>query len=132
MAYVSLHGRAFGFDSDTRSLIRDGIEGGFGDHAVSSASTAVNITPRGTTTMSSAVKDYTMTAPITGVQKQLTTLTTSTGIRTVTLASGTFQSTAGSSWVKATFTGQGQQLSLQALSTALFQITQNIGVTLST
>lgn len=129
--YVSLHGRAFGFDSETGAIIRNGSEGGLGDDTPSSAtsaSTATAITPRGVTSLaSSAAKGYVLTAPISGVRKVLTATTTSTAIRTITLASGTYQTTAGSSFTAAAFNGQGQSLMLQALSTALFAVLSNIG-----
>lgn len=125
-AYVSLHGNKFGFDADTGATLI-----GPGDAAVSaatSATTATVITARGNTTLSSsAAKGYTLAAPIPGIAKTLTATTTSTAARTVTLASGTFQTTSGSSFTAAAFAGQGQSLSLQALSTALFQVLSNIG-----
>lgn len=129
--FVSLHGRKFGFDSETGALIRDGIEGGAGDASVqsaTSATTATAITPRGITTLSSsAAKGYTLTAPITGVPKTLTATSSSTAIRTVTLASGTFGTTAGSTFTAAAFDGEGDTLILTALSTALYRVSSNVG-----
>lgn len=131
MPYISLHGRAFGFDSDTGAIVRNGVEGGAGDATVTSAtvsSTGTAIVPRGVTTIvSSSAKTHTLTAPIAGVPKVLTATTTTTAARSVTLASGNFATTTASTFVTATFTGLGQTLSLQALSTALFQVVGNIG-----
>jgi hypothetical protein len=114
--YVSLHGRAIGYDSDTREFIYDGVTDG-----ATAASTAANISARGITTMgSSAAKAYTLTGPIPGAYKTLTYITTSTGAHVVTLASGTFTSTSGSSFNTATFNAIGQTLSLQAISTSRY------------
>jgi hypothetical protein len=130
-AFVSLHGRAYGFDSETGALIRNGVEGGLGDQtiqAATSATTATALTPRGITTLSSsAAKGYSLTAPIAGLTKVLTATTTSTAIRTITLASGTFGTTAGSSFTAAAFDGEGETLTLTALSTALFRVASNQG-----
>lgn len=131
MPYISLHGRAFGFDSDTGAIIRNGVEGGSGDETVSAATaatTAAAISPRGITTLSSsAAKGYTLTAPITGVQKILTATTTSTAARTITLASGTFATTTSSTYSAAAFAGEGFSLVLTALSTSLFRVVSNVG-----
>ena len=131
--YVSLHGRAFGFDSETGALQRPGFDSFDNQEGVTAASTAANLKWRGTTTLgSTAAKDYTLNAPVAGVDKALTTISTSTAVRTVSLASGNFQSTAGSSFTKLTFNGIGQGVFLQALSTALVAVMGNIGATLST
>lgn len=135
MPYVSLHGRAFGFDSETGAIIRNGTEGGSGETAVATVtSTATALTPRGMTSLTTtAAKDYTLSAPIAGVRKTITTsVTTSTAVRTVTLASGTYLTTAGTAKTIATFNDINQVLSLQGVSTAAYLVTGTIGVTLST
>jgi hypothetical protein len=135
MPYLSLHGRAFGYDTITGAIQRPGFTDTFNDEeAVNAASTASNVKFRGVTTFgATAAKSYTMNAPLAaGLPSALTTTTTSTAIRDVTLASGNFQTTAGSSFTKATFNGIGQSLTLQALSTALVAVLSNIGATLST
>lgn len=133
MPFISLHGRAFGFDSETGALMRNGQEGGSGDETVTAASTASNIVPRGVTTLAAtAAKAYTLTSPIAGLTKRLIATGSSTG-QTVTLASGTYRTTAGSTFTVATFTAPGQALTLTALSTALFGVFSNMGtVTFST
>lgn len=129
MPLISLHGRAFGFDSETGAIVRNGIEGGSGDETVSAASTASNIAPRGVTTLAAtAAKAYTLTAPITGLTKRLYNTAVTTTVQTVTLASGTFRTTAGSTFTVASFGTVGQALTLTALSTALFGVTANMGV----
>lgn len=135
--YVSLHGRILGFDTDSGAIQRPGLDTFDNEEGVTAASTASNIKWRGTTTLgTTAAKDYTLNAPTPatiGMCKQLCTITTSTAIKTVSLASGNFLTTLGTSTFKATFTFQNQALSLIALSTALVQITANNAVvTLST
>lgn len=127
-AYVSLHGRALGFDSETGALFRNGVEGIYGDQTVTAASTASNITPRGLTTLATtAVKAYTLDAPIVGLVKRLTATGASTSSRTVTVASGTIGTTAGSTGTTLTFLATGQTVNLQALTTALWQVIGNVG-----
>lgn len=136
--YISLHGRMVGYDSDNAKLQRPGVSSSYEDEeGLSAASTASNIKLRGTTTLgSSSAKDYTMNAPgalDTGIRKTLTTTTTSTAARTVSLASGTFQTTVGTSAQKITFNGIGQNVELVALSTSLVGVRSfTSGVTFST
>lgn len=135
MPFLSLHGRAFGFDTITGAIQRPGFSDSFNDEeAVTAASTAANAKFRGVTTLgATAAKDYTLTAPAAaGLPLVLTTISTSTAIRTMTLASGNFQSTAGSSFTKLSFNGIAQAVTLQALSTALVGLLGNTGATLST
>jgi hypothetical protein len=132
MPFVSLHGRVFGFDSETGAIVRNGREGASGDQTVSAASTTSNIAPRGITTINStAAATYTLDAPIPGVIKVLQTSNSSTAARVVNLASGYMSSTAGATMAKATFNGTGQTLTLQGLSTALYAVLHNVGVTLA-
>jgi hypothetical protein len=65
-----------------------------------------------------------MAAPIAGVVKKL--FATSGTTQTVTLASGTFRTTAGSSFNKATFDSAGEALLLTGLSTALYGVFGNV------
>lgn len=126
-ATVSLHGRALGFDSETLALIRNGVEGNYGDEAVSAAGSAT-IVPRGTTTFSSTVATtYVLDAPIVGLLKTLVATGASTIARTVTLASGTYQSTTGSTLTKVTLSAVGQSITLRGLSTAIWQVIANTG-----
>src|SRR3972149_4507175 len=97
-AYVSLHGRAYGYDSETGATIRNGSEGNFAEKTVSAASTATNISPRGLTTIatSTATKAFTLDAPIPGLVKTLTVTGGSSLGGTVTASTGTYGTTAGS------------------------------------
>lgn len=131
-AYVSLHGRALGFDADTLALIRYGKEGNYGNEAVTAASTASNINQRGLTTLgvSTANKAFTIDAPSAGadgLRKRLVATSTSTFSRTVTVSSGAIQSTGGSTFTTLTFSAVGQSIELAALSTALWGIISNAG-----
>jgi len=137
MPYVSQHGRAFGFDSQHGQIQRPAFSDNFDDEeALNAASTASNIKWRGLSTISTtAAKSFTLNAPpfpSLSVSKRLVATSTSTSVATVTLASGNFLSTAGSSFSKLTFNGIGQSVDLVALSTALVRVSANAGVTLST
>lgn len=126
--FVSLHGKAFGFDADTGAIIRNGQEGGSGGETVSVASTAANLAPRGVSTFSSTTaKAYVLDAPVTGLSKTLVAIGASTVARTVTLASGNYQSTTGSTLTTVTLTAIGQAITLRGLSTALWQVVANAG-----
>jgi hypothetical protein len=131
--YVSLHGRLIGFDSDHGALQRPGASAVFDDdEGLSAASTASNIKWRGTSTITTtAAKAYTLNAPPVaglGVKKAITSLSTSTaGASTVTLVSGTFLTTAGSSQNRLTWNNGACSVILQALSTALVAVISNVG-----
>lgn len=132
---VSLHGRRIGLDKDNSLLVADSA----GDlhvtlrppkDRVTAASTAAVIAGDGVTTLAGSTVDYTMAAPRTGNRKVLFANSGTTASRTVTLESGTFESTAGTSQNRATFasTGlRGQALTLEAISTALYAVVGNIG-----
>ena len=135
---VSLHGRDVGLDKDRYLTSRVGIKipslfvGASGSeldvNAVTAASTASNLTASGITTLAcTAVLTYTMDEPVTGLSKRLTATGASTSVRKVTLAAGTFGTTAGSTGNTLSFSQTGQAVSLQALSTALFQVFGNVG-----
>jgi hypothetical protein len=122
--YVSQHGRALGFDSDTKQLIRDGRNWD-GLTAYTSASSAAIDGYPGVATLSSAATSFTLDPPaFAGAIKHLTTLTTSTLVRAVTRVSTALyiHSTDGSTMVKANFAGQGGSLTLIGLSTSLWGV----------
>lgn len=137
MPYISQHGYAFGFDSESGKVQRPALVNYDDEEGLSVASTASNIKWRGTTTITTtAAKDYTMNAPLPetiGMSKTICQTSSSTAVKTVSLASGNFLTTLASSALKATFTFANQALTLVALSTSLVQIKANNGtVTLST
>lgn len=124
MPYVSLHGRAFGFDSETGKVIREGRDWGGITARTSGSSAAIDGYP-GVTTLSSAATSFTLDPPaFAGVVKTLTTLTTSTLVRAVTRVSTALYiaSTDGTTMVKANFAGQGGSLTLIGLSTSLWGV----------
>lgn len=132
MPFLSLHGRMIGYDTVTGALQRPGFKDFFDDEEdVTAASTAASIKWRGnTTTNSTAAKTYALLAPpAAGLVKTISAISTSTLARIFALASGNFQTTAGSSFTGLTFTGIGQNVTLIALSTALVQVSANAGVT---
>jgi hypothetical protein len=136
MPYVSLHGRAFGFDSESGKLQRPGASHLYDDEeGLTEASSVSNIKWRGTTTIgSTGATGYTLNAPKSidlGIRKRIFATANSTAVRTVTLASGNFQSTAGVTANILSFNGQGQSIELVALSTALVGVFMNHGVTVS-
>lgn len=135
--HVSLHGRDVGLDKDRNLTARIGakfpsiaigVSGSELDiHAVAEASTASNVSAAGTTTFgSSLAKSFTLDAPVKGLLKTLVATGVSTG-SSITPASGTIESTLGSSGSNILFTSKGQSLRLQALSTALWQVVGNVG-----
>lgn len=124
MPYVSLHGRAFGFDSDTKKIEREGRDWDGVTAYTSGSSAAIDGYP-GIATMSSAATSFTLDPPaFVGALKTLTTLTTSTLVRAVTRVSTALyiQSTDGSTMVKASFASGGASLTLRALSTSLWAV----------
>lgn len=142
----SIAGRLFGIDANGYATsptgiavpdIRVGVSGSelsiHGPNAVNTASTGSTIGAAGATSLAATTAAaFTLAAPVPGTKKTLFATSTSTG-QTVTLVSGTFSSTDGSSQNRATFTGIGQCLMLEALSTALYAIVNRQGaVTVST
>lgn len=101
------------------------------DNQVDAASTASNLLPGGINTISTSSTAYTLGAPVPGLHKVLAATSTSTAAVTVTLAAGSFLSTAGSTQTIATFNGIGQSLYLVGLSTSRYSVVNNVGVTLS-
>jgi hypothetical protein len=131
--YKSLHGRDIGFDSEHGTLQRPSAGANFDeDEGVSAASTAATMKWRGTSTITTtAAKAYNLAAPpfaSLGCVKKICSLSTSTaGASTVTLVSGSFVTTGGSSFNRLTWNNGACHVTLQALSTALVAVIGNIG-----
>lgn len=89
---------------------------------IASESTAVALGAGGLSPLSSATATYSLSAPQTGIPKTVFTTSTSTNVRTITLASGNFQTTAGTSFITYTLAGGGQYISLVGLSTAAYLV----------
>lgn len=138
--YVSIHGRAIGFDSVTGEIQTPGFSENFdNDEGISAASTSVAIKWRGNSTITTtAAKGYTLAAPpfpSLGCRKVISSNSTSTaGASTVVLVSGNFISTAGSSFTTLNWAVGGPgSVTLQAMSTARVQVLANVGgITLTT
>jgi len=131
MPYVSLHGRQIGFETDAGKIQRPGFPAYDGEEELTVASTASNIKWRGTTIINTtAAKAYTLDAPLTatiGMSKTICQTSSSTAVKTVSLASGNFLTTLLSTALTGTFLYANQALTLTALSTALVQVTANNG-----
>jgi hypothetical protein len=141
----SIAGRLFGLDANGYATSPNGIKAPdikvgtadselsiYGANAITTASTGSTIGQAGYTSLANTTAAaFTLAAPtLIGVPKQLHSSSSSTG-QTVTLVSGTFSSTAGSSQNRATFIA-GTAMSLIAISTAKYAVVANAGVSFST
>jgi len=128
----SIYGKLFGVSFDDYAY----GEKGFQDNVeqATSASTGTDLEPHGhTRIITGAADNFRLTAPVPGVRKSLSVESTATNNRTVTAVSGTFQTTAGSSFNRMTFNAQGEGVELMGATTALWAVKSNIGgVTFST
>lgn len=98
-----------------------------GSAGVTTPSTTDIITNSGTSLMNStSAKTYSLAAPSANVEKTITTTTTSTAARTVTLVAGcNIVSTAASTIQNIVFTGLGQLIKLRGLSTSQYVVVAN-------
>ena len=102
-----------------------------GNQALTSASTATQITAYGVTTIqvtTLSTPTFILAPPVPGVSKTIAFLGTSTGVKTISLSTalgGNFQSTAGSSFITSVFNSPYQHLNLKGLSTAIWQVLTN-------
>ncbi len=87
-----------------------------------SLTTSSAIDPHGITSLAAtSAATYAMSAPVEGVEKKLVCTSTGAGNQVVQLPTGvTFQTTAGTSFNQATFSGVGQSADLVGLSTSLY------------
>ena len=125
-ALTSIHGRRLGLDQDSALVgvtdVRKAVT------AATSATTATAIPNYGLTTIAAATgATWVMAAPAPGLSKELVTSTTSTGTMIITLASGSFVSTGGTSATAITFNGVGDRATLTGLTTASFAVTSLVG-----
>lgn len=126
---TSIHGRRVGLDRDGYLVVDKGFR-----EKTTAITTSVNVSDSGVAVHSSTgAQAFTLDAPRPGVEKHiiLNSTSTSTAARTVTLASGNFQSTASSTYTILTFNAAAQSVSLVGISTARYQVMANNGVTLS-
>ena len=125
---TSIHGRRFGLGEHDQVVS--------GDQNVQAASTSANLAPVGVHTLTStSAVTYTLDAPAPGNEVILSYTSTGTVANYVTLDSGNFLSTAGSSATTILFSAQGQHAHLRGVSTALWQVlshTSSAALTTST
>lgn len=140
-AMHSLYGRMLGASYDGYISGEKGVKANV--VALTSASTATNITAHGITTMSvttgssSAGASFVLDAPVKGVTKVIVNATTaSTQAITITTTAafmtGAFAPanvTAGSSWNTLTFNTKGEMVELIGLSTVYYLVTNLNGFT---
>lgn len=130
----SIKGRDVGLDNAGYLSARLGMRTPRLEFDVTALSSAANATNGGVGILSStAAQSVTMDAPAAGAIKHLfmNSTSTSTAARTVTLASGNFQSTASSTYTSITFNGPGQSAMLAGQSTSRFQVMANNGALLA-
>ena len=97
-----------------------------------SATTGTDLLNGGITTLSSAATVWRLDPPTPGITKVITSISTSTSNRAVSLESGNFVSTAGSSFTNLVFQGLNYGVELLGLSTALYAVTNNRSAITST
>lgn len=119
---TSIFGRRLGLDINQQLVGVNGLRHPI--NAATSDTTATAISASGFWTVDTTTDDgWTGSAPIVGGRLEIMTVSTSTGIRTITMPSGTLiQSSANSTGSIITCQGGGQTLGLIGLTTALYGI----------
>ena len=99
--------------------------------AATTASTGTQINNYGFTTVAggTATQTWVLAAPQDGVRKSFVSVSTSTKGAKITLASGSFNSTGGSSDTALTLHGIGQRVELIGVSTASYAVVSGVGFT---
>lgn len=123
----SVLGKMFGINKDGFSVAKDQDV-----VAATSATTGTDLLNGGITTLSSAATVWRLDPPTPGLLKTITSLSTSTSNRAVTLESGNFVSTGGSTFTTLVFQGLNYGVELLGLSTALYAVTSNRNAIAST
>ena len=125
---TSVHGRRLGIDhteflagvKDIRRVVTQATSDTTGtalpNHGLVSVVTTTNDT-------------WTLTDPVEGVQVELTTGSTSTGVHTISCAAATIVSSVSSTFGGVTLTGGGAGMILSGLTTAVWTVTSRIGTT---
>ncbi len=130
---TSIHGRNAGLDRNGY-LTAEAV--GFRDKTttVTSGSTATTISNNGIAILTSiSTQTFTLAAPHPGVRKTLilNSTSTSTAARTVTLASGNFQTTTGATYTSFSWIAAGGSIHLVGQSTSRYQVMTNNAATLA-
>lgn len=134
MAYSSIKGPYLGYDSTSGRV--NAPYGGFAGTVttVTSGSTATTIANHGTALVTSiSTQTFTLAAPAPGVRKVLllNSTSTSTAARTITLASGNFQTTASATYTSFAWIAAGGSVVLEGQSTSRYHVLTNNAATLS-
>lgn len=105
-------------------------------NTVAATTSSIGNEQEGTIVLSSKVSAATLHAPRKGLRRYICAITGSTAARVLTLASGAFEttsiSTAGNRYTKATFNARADFLDLLGVSTALWFVREQVGITFST
>jgi hypothetical protein len=120
---VSLHGARIGIDKDDYLRTR-----GLKETITVIGSSGATAPRDEVTTLSSSSGTFTLEAPMTGVRKTITSISTSTLIRQlVTPTAVFFNTTGGSTLATVNFNGQAQTMTMIGLSTSLWGVLTNNG-----
>lgn len=103
----------------TLTQLANALNGGGVVPTVAAATTTANLANSGISTLSSSTIQYTLAAPVAGVEKIITSLILSTGARSVTAGTGVTFDGVNNVW---TSTGQDQSLTLIGLSSTRWNI----------
>lgn len=130
---TSIHGRNAGLDRDGY-LIAEAK--GFRNTVttVTSASTGTTISNNGTALLTGiSTQTFTLAAPHPGVRKVLilNSTSTSTAARTISLASGNFQTTASATYTSFSWIAAGGSVVLEGQSTSRYTVVNNNAATLA-
>lgn len=120
----SIKGRKLGIDPTGLLVGQAGVRAPI--TALTSLSSGATLAAYGLSTIFSASAGipFLLAAPIPGVEKELLSISSGGGV--VTLASGNFQTTAGSTTTSVTFSGaNGGYVRLMGISTAVYFVTDN-------
>lgn len=101
---------------------------------VTSGSTGTTIPNNGIAILTSiSTQTFTLDAPVAGVLKRmvLNSTSTSTAARTIALASGNFQTTAGATYTSFSWIAAGGSIELLGQSTSRYQVLTNNAATLA-
>lgn len=118
---TSVHGRKLGIDFN-EYLISKGTRRAV--TAATSDTTGTALPNYGIVTVETSTNDtWTLTDPVPGVEVHLTSISTSTGVRTITCAAATIASTNGIEGASVLLSNRGAYCSLVGLSTSLWGVT---------
>lgn len=127
---TSIHGRRFGL---THTNLLAGHRGQIIPvTAATSDTTGTEIPNSGIASVESTTNDsFSLQAPEEGCEVTLMSISTSTGVRTVTPASGSIVSTNGVAGASLAINGLGDRITLVGLSTSQYGVKQNNTVAVS-